>query len=132
MVMSPAGLGTKNDCAGEDLQQFDRDQETCRIFISKIKSSCCLWKQWVLILRGKRPQKYCGRNAALFNVITIRQAIDIVTALLYKRLSVTETGGLNARALRKLERFACCCLHRKSPGTWFQHCFYPPPLFCQS
>jgi hypothetical protein len=24
MVMSPVGLGTKNDCAGEDQQQFTR------------------------------------------------------------------------------------------------------------
>jgi hypothetical protein len=36
MIMDPAGLGTKNDCAGEDQQQFTRPDQTAGSLIKCI------------------------------------------------------------------------------------------------
>jgi hypothetical protein len=46
MVMSPAGLGTKSKCAGEDQQQFTRPDQTKSVF----KALIMLLLSWAMKL----------------------------------------------------------------------------------
>jgi hypothetical protein len=72
MVMSPSGLGTKNDCAGEDQQQITRlkyveglldavfsmrpiSYHTQYISVCKVKLSLCLTKQTLWTWRRIEP-----------------------------------------------------------------------------
>jgi hypothetical protein len=50
MAMSPAGLGTKNDCAGEDQQQFTRQAASRESAVTNLES-------WVALLEATTKQR---------------------------------------------------------------------------